>query len=247
MPTNNILRVAIQNALRQPKKNLTSLGYAALLLTASASGQTVSESASPANEKITPPTATQVEEPEEVVIVGSRIRRTTFNSPSPVKVITREEATAAGFTNTTEMLQSTAVTSGSSQINNAYGGYVTNGGPGANTISLRGLGAERTLVLINGRRLSPAGSRGGVGSADLNVLPTAIVEHVEVLKDGASSIYGSDAIGGVVNVITMNQVEGANFEVDFHQPTEGSGTQTRFSFSGGLSDDRWSLSGSLDY
>ena len=123
---------------------------------------------------------------EEVVVVGSRLRRDNYNSASPVQVVTREDATLAGFASTTEVLQSTAITQGTSQINNAYGGYVTNGGPGANTLSLRGLGATRTLVLLNGRRVAPAGSRGSVGSADLNVLPSAMIELVEVLKDGAS-------------------------------------------------------------
>jgi outer membrane receptor protein involved in Fe transport len=145
------------------------------------------------------------------------------------------------------MLQSNAVTAGSAQINNAFGSYVTDGGPGANTISLRGLGAGRTLVLINGRRVSPAGTRGAVGSADLNVLPTAITERIEVLHDGASSIYGSDAIGGVVNVITMEDLDGFSIEGDFNKPTEGAGEQSRFSITGGKSDDRWSISGSLDY
>jgi iron complex outermembrane recepter protein len=184
---------------------------------------------------------------KEVVIIGSRIRRTTFESPAPIKVITREEVTAAGFNSTTELLQSTATTSGSSQINNAYGNYVTDGGPGANTVSLRGLGASRTLVLINGRRLAPAGTRGAVGSVDLNVLPNAMVERVEVLRDGASSVYGSDAIGGVVNVITMEQVEGITLEGDVSIPTEGEGEETRFSISGGKSDDGWRMSGSFDY
>src|SRR5512138_2750678 len=126
------------------------------------------------------------EEIKEVVVVGSHIRRDTFNSPSPIQVITREETTQAGFTGLTDALQGTGVSTGASQINNAYGGFVTDGGPGANTISLRNLGEGRTLVLINGRRLAPAGTRGGVSSVDLNVLPSAIVERVEVLRDGAS-------------------------------------------------------------
>ncbi len=194
--------------------------------------------------RITP--SSTAEEPTEIIVVGSRIRRTTFDSPSPIQVVTREEAIAAGFSSTTEMLQGTAVTSGAAQINNAFGAFVTDGGPGANTVSLRGLGASRTLVLINGRRVSPAGSRGAVGSADLNVLPTAIVDRVEVLKDGASSIYGSDAVGGVVNVITLDKVEGLSFEGQVNLPSEGGGDQRRFSITGGASGDRWSLAGSLD-
>jgi iron complex outermembrane receptor protein len=185
----------------------------------------------------------------DVVIVGSRIRRDVYNSPSPVQVVTREEATLAGYASTTEVLQGTGITGGSAQINNAYGGFVTDGGPGANTLSLRGLGPTRTLVLLNGRRVSPAGSRGAVGSTDLNVLPTAIIERVEVLRDGASSIYGSDAIAGVVNLITRNNIDGVTVEGQYNFPTEanGAGAQTRFAVVAGLQGDRFHLSGSAEY
>ncbi|MGE7199371.1 TonB-dependent receptor domain-containing protein [Brevundimonas naejangsanensis] len=186
---------------------------------------------------------------EEVVVVGSRIRRDTYNAPSPVQVVTREETTLAGFNSTTEVLQGTGITGGTDQINNAYGGYVTNGGPGANTLSLRGLGATRTLLLLNGRRVAPAGSRGSVGSADLNVLPTAMIERIEVLKDGASSIYGSDAVAGVVNIITRNNIDGITIEGQYNTPlrTNGEGEETRFSITAGATGDRWHASGSVEY
>jgi len=183
----------------------------------------------------------------ELVVVGSRIRRDTFNSPSPVTIITHEETTMAGFGSTTESLQSTSVTSGQGQINNAFGGFVTNGGPGANTIGLRGLGANRTLVLINGRRVAPAGTRGSVGSADLNVLPNAIIDHVEILKDGASSIYGSDAIAGVVNVITRNRLNSVILEGHYAKTQHGGGDETRLSVVAGRTNDRGSIEGSFDY
>jgi outer membrane receptor protein involved in Fe transport len=187
------------------------------------------------------------EEQEDIVVVGSRIRRDTFNSPSPVQIITRDESTLAGFSSTTEALQSTAVTSGSGQINNAFGGFVTDGGPGANTIGLRGLGPGRTLVLINGRRVAPSGTRGAVGSADLNVLPSAIIDRTEILRDGASSIYGSDAIAGVLNVVTRSDIDGLTLEADLSVPTQGEGEQYRFSVVGGVVRDRFRVSGSLDY
>lgn len=186
---------------------------------------------------------------DEVVVVGSRLRRDNYNAPSPVQIVTREDSVLAGFASTTEALQGTAVTGGASQINNAYGGYVTNGGAGANTLSLRGLGATRTLVLLNGRRVAPAGSRGSVGSADLNVLPTAMIERIEVLKDGASSVYGSDAVAGVVNIITRNNIDGVTVEAQYNAPTnaKGAGDQTRLSVVAGTSGDRWHLSGSAEY
>jgi outer membrane receptor protein involved in Fe transport len=180
-------------------------------------------------------------------VTGSRLRRDAFNSVSPVQLITREEVTAAGFTSATDVLQGTAVTQGGAQVNNAFGGFVTDGGPGANTLSLRGLGAGRTLVLINGRRVAPSGTRGAVGSTDLNVLPNAIIDHIEVLKDGASSIYGSDAIAGVVNVVTLDSPEGLTFEAQYNSPMDGGGEQGRVSVVGGFGGERWSFGGSLEY
>ncbi|MET0536321.1 MAG: TonB-dependent receptor [Steroidobacter sp.] len=192
-------------------------------------------------------TSAQRSEPvTEVVVVGSRVRRDTFNSPSPVQVVTREEVTMAGFNSTTDALQGTAVTTGASQINNAFGGFVTDGGPGANTLSLRGLGAGRTLILINGRRVAPSGTRGAVGSADLNVLPSALVDRIEILRDGASSIYGSDAVAGVVNVVTLQDVDLA-FEGHYNQPLDEGGEQLRFSVVDGWSSDRFKVGGSLEY
>ena len=93
-----------------------------------------------------------------------------------------------------------------------------NGGVGTETISLRGLGANRTLTLINGRRAGPAGTRGGVSAFDLNAIPLSAVSNIEILKDGASSIYGSDAVAGVVNIITKKDEGG---EVDFFYSAPG--------------------------
>lgn len=183
----------------------------------------------------------------EIVVVGSRIRRDTFNSPSPIQVISREDSVLAGMTSTAEMLQNAGITNGSGQINNAYGGFVTEGGPGANTVSLRGMGTGRTLVMINGRRVAPAGTRGAIGSADLNVLPNAMVERVEVLRDGASSIYGSDAIAGVINVVTLQNVEGVTVEGRYNRPLDDGGEEIRSSIVGGTSGDRWKVAGSLEY
>lgn len=184
---------------------------------------------------------------DTVTVTGSRISRDVFNSVSPVQVVTREETTLAGFNSTTAALQSTAVTAGSSQINNAYGGYVTDGGPGANTVGLRGLGPTRTLILLNGRRVAPAGSRGSVGSADLNVLPNSIVDRIEILKDGASSIYGSDAVAGVINIITKKKVDGVTFEAQHNATDGGGGDERRYSIIFGSTGARSHFSGSYEY
>ena len=184
---------------------------------------------------------------EAIIVTGSRIKRTTFNSPDPISVITRDEATQAGFNSTAQILQSTAVTGGTAQINDSYGGFVVDGGPGVNTLSLRGLGATRTLILLNGRRVAPAGSRGSVGSADLNVLPNALIDRIEVLHGGASSIYGSDAVAGVVNIITRKKLNGISIEAQQNFPQLGAGSSGRYSISAGHSAPRWSVEGSIEY
>jgi iron complex outermembrane receptor protein len=153
-------------------------------------------------------------EVEGLVITGSRIRRNEFTSPAPVQVITAETSTLEGLADATEILQTSSVAAGSTQINNIFTGFVINGGPGVNTISLRGLGDNRTLVMLNGRRLPPAGVQGSVAAVDLNILPDSVIERYEVLKDGASSIYGSDAIAGVVNALTRRTLDGGLVEVD---------------------------------
>jgi len=104
-------------------------------------------------------------------------------------------------------------------------------------------------VLLNGRRVSPAGSRGSVGAADLNVLPTAMIDRVEVLRDGASSVYGSDAVAGVVNIQTRKNFEGLTFEAQSNLPTDanGNGGSTRLSLTAGVRGDRWRAAGSAEY
>lgn len=187
------------------------------------------------------------EEGEAVVITGSRIRRDEYSTIEPITVVTKDEITQSGFASAADALQSAEVTAGSGQINNYYSGFVVDGGTGANTLGLRNLGPARTLILLNGRRLSPAGTRGAVLSADLNVLPTAIVERIEVLKAGASSVYGSDAIAGVVNIITDEKTRGLTLEAQVNVPEIGAGVDRRFSATFGFGTDRLNLIGSLEY
>ncbi|WP_106639716.1 TonB-dependent receptor plug domain-containing protein [Allosphingosinicella vermicomposti] len=183
----------------------------------------------------------------EIVVTGSRIRRDEYSTIEPITVVTAEEITQAGFNSATDALQSNAVTAGSGQINNYYGGFVTDGGTGANTLGLRNLGPARTLILLNGRRLSPAGTRGSVLAADLNVLPTAIVERIEVLKAGASSVYGSDAVAGVVNIITDQKVRGLSIEAQVNVPEVGAGVDRRVAATFGFGTTRLNIIGSLEY
>jgi outer membrane receptor protein involved in Fe transport len=174
---------------------------------------------------------------ESVVVSGSRIKRDTFSTPAPVTIIRNEDTVLAGFTSTAQVLQSTAVTGGQGQINNAYGGFVTDGGPGANTIGLRGFAPTRSLVLLNGRRMSPSGTRGSVGAADLNTLPDSIIDRIEVLKDGASSIYGSDAVAGVVNIITKKNLDSITVDGTMSRTQDGGGNSHNFAISGGKVTD----------
>ncbi len=180
-----------------------------------------------------------------IVVTGSRIRRDEFTAAEPLTVITAEEITQAGFNSATDALQSAAVTQGSGQINNYFGGFVTDGGTGANTLGLRGLGPARTLVLLNGRRLAPGGTRGSVLAADLNVLPTAIVDRIEVLKAGA--IYGSDAVAGVVNIITDRKPSGLHIDMQANVPEVGAGADYRIAGSFGIQADRLNVIGSVEY
>jgi iron complex outermembrane receptor protein len=186
-------------------------------------------------------------EVEELIITGSRIRRTEYTSAAPIQVITREQNTLEGLADTAELLQTTSSASGSQQINNQLGSFVIEGGGGVSTLSLRGLGGQRTLILVNGRRAGPAGVGGQVGAFDLNVIPESSIERVEILKDGASSIYGSDAVAGVVNIITRNDVDGGDVEIYYNQPFDSGGEVLRLAGTYGKTFDRWNFNISADY
>ena len=139
-------------------------------------------------------------------------------------MITSESATLAGVIDTAAILQGATVASGSTQLNNSFGSFVTQGGTGTNTVSLRGLGAQRSLVLLNGQRPGPAGTRGQVGAFDLNTVPDSIISRVEILKDGASSIYGSDAVAGVANIITRTHIDKPEITVQYNNPEKPGGS-----------------------
>ncbi len=184
---------------------------------------------------------------DEVLVTGSRIARDVFSSSSPMDVIEMDIAEVQGIGDIATLLQTTTVAAGSPQVTAASStAFVQNGGTGAATLSLRGLGANRTLVLLNGRRAGPAGVRGGVSSFDLNVLPLNAIERVEILKDGASSIYGSDAVAGVVNIIT-DKSDGGSFDAFVSQPGEDGGETSRVSFKFGDTLDRFHYSVTGDY
>jgi iron complex outermembrane receptor protein len=160
---------------------------------------------------------------DRVVVTGSRIARDAFTSTAPIQVITAEQSTLEGLVDTSEILQGSSIANGSLQLNNQFGGFVIEGGPGINSVSLRGLGAQRSLVLLNGQRPGPAGVRGQVAAFDLQVVPDSIISRVEILKDGASSVYGSDAVAGVANIITRSSVDKPELNVQYNATEEGGG------------------------
>ncbi|HSG34390.1 MAG TPA: TonB-dependent receptor plug domain-containing protein, partial [Sphingomonadaceae bacterium] len=179
------------------------------------------------------------EDDAPIIVTGSRIARDEFSSPAPITVVDPELAIKQGLMDTGEMIQGSPIAAGSSQVTAALSSqYVTNGGQGAQTVSLRGLGAERTLVLLNGRRAGPAGTQGAVSSFDLNVLPQSIVQRVDILKDGASSIYGSDAVAGVVNLITKRDTDGIEVDLFGSGTVHGGGEQYSISATYGKTFDR---------
>lgn len=184
---------------------------------------------------------------EEIVATGSRIRKDSFSSAAPMDVVLTEAAASKGINDVATLLQTTTIAAGAPQVTAASTSiFVQSGGLGTSTISLRGLGANRTLVLLNGRRAGPSGVGGSVSAFDLNAIPLAAVERVEVLKDGASSIYGSDAVAGVVNIITK-KTEGAAFEAFIGQPDQSGGEQSRISGSWGKELDRGYFRATVDY
>ncbi|MGQ4659107.1 TonB-dependent receptor domain-containing protein [Lysobacter sp. F6437] len=166
---------------------------------------------------------------DKITVTGSLLRRVEYETTSPVQVITADTSVALGQVSSADWLQKSSVASGSTQINNQFGGFVVEGGTGVQTLSLRGLGANRTLVLLDGQRPGPAGTRGQVGAFDLSVIPSSILQRVEIVKDGSSSIYGSDAVAGVVNLITRKSVDRPELNITVTQPFESGGEQYQLS------------------
>ena len=157
---------------------------------------------------------------EEIVVTGSRIRRDSFTSTSPITVITSETSALAGLLDTAEILQGSTAASGQ-QLDDSFAGFITDGGPGSLSVSLRGFGEQRTLVLVNGKRWGPSGVRGATNSVDLTAIPSTVISRYEILKDGASSVYGADAVAGVVNAITRKRFDGFQINAETLLPEAG--------------------------
>ncbi len=177
---------------------------------------------------------------EEVTVTGSRIRGEVAESTAPVIILAKTQIQELGLASIGDVLQTLTVQS------NAINTQANNGGDGSTRISLRGLGSGRTLVLVNGRRFVPGGT-GANSSVDLNSIPASVIERIEVLKDGASAVYGSDAVGGVVNVITRSDLEGVEFEYYQGVAGAGDGDVIDASITAGLRSGRGSILFSAGY
>ncbi|APP74897.1 TonB-dependent receptor [Xanthomonas vesicatoria ATCC 35937] len=168
---------------------------------------------------------------DKIEVTGSRIKRADVETSQPVFSMSRQQIESQGLTSIGDVIQN--ISSGGSALNS----NVNNGGNGETRVNLRNLGSNRTLVLVNGRRW--VGGTGLGGAVDLNTIPTAAVERIEVLKDGASTIYGSDAISGVVNIILRQNFDGAEANAYFGQYDKGDGSRESYDFTIGSTGDRW--------
>ena len=181
---------------------------------------------------------------EKTVITGSSIKRIDGETALPVQVLTREDVQRTGVSTTEQLLKMVSATSssGSTNVANTAAGGGQGGAGSASAISLRGLGSARTLVLVNGRRLAPIG---GSTAIDISTIPVSAIDRVEVLKDGASAVYGSDAVAGVVNFILRRDYSGAEVSTTIGAPTRhGGGDEGKVSVFAGLGDldkDRYNI------
>jgi iron complex outermembrane receptor protein len=234
----------------------TSLG-AGMLLAALASPVLAADQGAPAQQPASqvppaaqkPPAAsTESTAVTEIVVTGSLIKASNFKSPAPIDVITADQSNLVGNVDTSQILQLSPVAANAEQINNFYTGLVGfAGGAGANTLSLRGLGSDRTLILLNGERMGPAGVSGEVGPVDLNTIPSSLIDHIEILKDGASSIYGSDAVAGVVNIITKTTTDGLELHAFTGVSQEGGANSYQLNGTWGKTFDKGYIATSFDY
>ena len=183
----------------------------------------------------------EVEEEEssdsEVVVTGSRIKRDTFTSISPLQVLTTEFSQDVGLFDPSTILQRSESAAGQ-QIDATFQGFVLDNGPGSQTLNLRGLGADRSLLLVNGRRLAPAGVEGAPTNPSINLLPGSLIDRNELLLDGASSVYGSDAVAGVANIILRKDFEGFEVFARADVNPQGGGDDYTISGSWGKNNDR---------
>jgi outer membrane receptor protein involved in Fe transport len=181
---------------------------------------------------------------DEVVVTGSRIKRTDITGVGPATVVTEEAISRTGLTNVETLLQRLPASAGNAggQTN----AYWTGNGYGTAQVNLRGMGINRTLVLLNGRRVVYGGT-GANSAVDLNTIPAALIGRIDVLKDGASAIYGADAVAGVVNIITRNDFEGVEITGKYGVTDEGDGDEYVVDLLWGLRGEKGGFTAAVNY
>ncbi len=191
---------------------------------------------------------------ERISVTGSRIKKTEFSNAAPITVIKATDALKAGVRTVSELLQNLSMANGQqfdSSFNSNSGGSNASeapptGGVGSSNIGLRGLGPERTLIMVNGKRLGASGVRGAPSQPDLGLIPVNMVDRIEVITEGASSIYGADAVAGVINIILKESFDGFEVSGGVTGTEQGGGGEKDFSFITGFEGDKakFSISGS---
>lgn len=181
---------------------------------------------------------------ERIAITGTRIQQAELASAAPITVFTAQDIEKIGATSVDVLLQ--RMTASAGFAGNQTNAYWTEGGYGSTQVNLRGLGVNRTLVLLNGRRMVNSGT-GANSSVDLNTIPVSVIERIEVLKDGASAIYGADAVAGVVNIITKQQIDGIELQARTGLTEENDGEQYKLDLALGHVGDRANAYLALSY
>ncbi|MEE8118192.1 MAG: TonB-dependent receptor [Gammaproteobacteria bacterium] len=186
------------------------------------------------------PTLAEDAEMEEVVVTGSRIARPDLIGNSPINVINAEDIKWSGVINTEQLLNEMP------QLAPDQTSSTNNGGSGIATVDLRGLGANRTLTLVNGRRFIPADNEAQV---DINNIPAPLIKRIDIVTGGASAVYGSDAIAGAINFILKDDFEGVEFGANFNRTEQRDADVSSFylTMGGNFADDRGNAVIHLDF
>ncbi|WP_160317354.1 TonB-dependent receptor domain-containing protein [Pseudoalteromonas sp. R3] len=229
---NNALKKYLKPGRKQMLNSKISKAVRLALVYGAVSATAFAVNAEEAEEKI-----------EKIEVTGSSIKGTDLAGALPVNILSEEDIKATGVTSVPDLVAQIPSMQGFTTPVSSVGG----GGGGTATAALRGLDEEYTLVLLNGRRIAPFGS---TNTVDLNTIPLAAIERVEVLSDGASALYGSDAIAGVINFILKDEVDKSTVSVRYDRPQEDGGEQMSLSFTtgfGNFDQDGFSLVASLTH
>lgn len=228
--------MSTRNSHSLRRSQLTS----AILATFLISGMALAQDSSGNNEDDNQTTSAQTNDLDRIQVVGSRIKRAEVEGPSPVTVITAEQIEREGFNTVYDALETVTANTGFAQNDfNANGGFT----PNASVINLRGLGPGRTLLLINGRRANdyPFPYNGRSNFQNFNAIPAAAVQRIEILAGGASAIYGSDAVAGVINVVLKTNYEGNLLKLKGQTSTRGGRDIGDLQWIGGKTGENWSV------